>query len=66
MQITRVSIISGIERTRELDITQTEYDAWWDGMLIQNAMPNLTHDEREFVVSGITPEEWDAEYGVAA
>ena len=26
--------------------------------LIQNAMPNLSADEREFLMTGITPEEW--------
>ena len=28
-------------------------------MLIQQAMPNLTADEREFIKTGITPQEWD-------
>jgi hypothetical protein len=26
---------------------------------VQNAMPNLSADEREFIMSGITPTEWD-------
>ena len=32
---------------------------WLDGMLIQAAMPNLDADQREFVKTGITPEEWE-------
>jgi hypothetical protein len=32
-------------------------------MLIQDAMPNLTSDEREFIVSGITKDEWDSVFG---
>jgi hypothetical protein len=28
-------------------------------MLIQEAMPNLTPDEREFIKTGITNDEWD-------
>jgi len=41
-----------------LNITMDQYDAWQGGELIQNAMPNLTADEREFLMTGITPEEW--------
>jgi hypothetical protein len=26
---------------------------------VQNAMPNLSADEREFIMTGITPTEWD-------
>jgi hypothetical protein len=25
-------------------------------------MPNLTADEREFIMTGITPDEWDAAF----
>lgn len=30
---------------------------------IQNAFPFLTPDEREFLITGITPTEWDEEMG---
>jgi len=36
-----------------------DYDAWQKGKLIQNAMPYLTPSEREFLMTGITAEEWD-------
>ena len=29
-------------------------------MLIQDAMPRLNENEREFIISGITKEEWDS------
>ncbi len=32
--------------------------AWRDGALIQNAFPTLSADEREFLLTGCTPEEW--------
>ena len=32
---------------------------------IQDAMPNLTPDEREFIKTGITPKEWDEMFGDA-
>lgn len=59
MLITRTSKISGIERTIDLPITQEQLENWYNGMLVQDAFPNLTDSEREFILSGITDEEWD-------
>jgi hypothetical protein len=52
-------MISGIERTMDIPVTQEQLDNWNQGMLIQDAMPNLTPDEREFIKTGITNDEWD-------
>ena len=62
MKITKVSILSKIERSLELDVTAEEIKAWKSGMLIQDAMPRLNTDEREFMMSGITAEEWEKHY----
>lgn len=59
MKITRTSNYSGITRTIDLPVTQEQIDAWENGMLIQNAMPTLSPDDREFLRTGITPDEWD-------
>ena len=59
MLITRKSLVSNIERTKDLNITQEQYDAWQNGMLIQNAMPHLSAEDREFLITGMTQEEWD-------
>ena len=59
MQITRKSFMTGVERTKEIDCTQEQIDAWLGGTLAQNAFPNLSADDREFIMSGITSEEWD-------
>lgn len=59
MKITRTSRYSGIQRTIDLNVTQEQIDAWEKGALIQNAMPHLSLDDREFLKTGITPEEWD-------
>jgi hypothetical protein len=59
MKITRTSQITGIERTLDLDITEEQYQRWESGELIQKVMPNLTEDEREFIITGISKEEWD-------
>ena len=60
MIIKRTSVISGIERQMDLDITPEQVAAWKAGGLIQNVFPSLTVDEREFIQTGSTPEEWDA------
>ena len=47
-----------------IDVSYAQVVAWEDGgELIQNAMPNLTDNEREFLMTGITPEEWDDMFG---
>jgi len=58
MEITRTSMYSGITRSRLLDITEEQLAAYDNGALIQNAFPNLTDEEREFFMTGITPNEW--------
>jgi hypothetical protein len=62
MQITRTSMISNVTRTLELDVTQEQMDAWVNGQLIQNAMPNLSADEREFILTGMWDDEWESMY----
>jgi hypothetical protein len=57
------SPFTGIEHEQEIDVTVEQIQAWRDGALIQNAMPNLTADEREFIKTGITAEEWDKYVG---
>lgn len=59
MKITRTSMLSGITRTMDLPVTQKDYDAWENGALIQHAMPYLSEDDREFILTGITADEWD-------
>lgn len=59
MKITKTSSLSGVERTMDLPITEEQLKSWEDGMLIQNAMPNLTSEQREFLITGVIQEEWD-------
>lgn len=35
------------------------YKQWIQGELIQNAFARLNPDQREFIKTGITPEQWD-------
>ena len=62
MKITKVSMLSKIERSIDLDVTAEEIKAWKSGMLIQDAMPRLNENEREFIMTGITAEEWEKQY----
>ena len=63
MLITKKSIFSGEWNTMDIPVTQSQIDAWYGGELIQNAMPNLSADEREFIKSGIPSHEWDSMFG---
>jgi 7,8-dihydro-6-hydroxymethylpterin-pyrophosphokinase len=60
MKVTRKSQASGETRTMDLDITQQQLIDYEKGMKIQYAFPNLTTSEREFFMTGITEEEWNA------
>ena len=59
MLITRTSPFSGKTISLEIPVTQAQLDAWQSGVFIQDAMPNISADDREFIKTGITPEEWD-------
>ena len=61
--ITRKSMISGVVNTLEVDCTEEQIELWQAGMKIQDAMPDVPAPLREFVKSGITPEEWRVMFG---
>ena len=54
-----MSEITGISHTMDLDVTEEQLIDWRNGKLIQKVMSHLTREEREFLITGITPEEWD-------
>lgn len=58
MKITRTSGLTGAINTRDLDITPAQYTQYLSGTLAQLAFPHLSSDDREFLITGITPEEW--------
>jgi len=62
MQITNSNPFYG-ESTMEIDVTLEQISAWKSGVLIQDAMPNLSSEEREFLISGFTPEQWEETFG---
>lgn len=60
MKITRKSEATGVENTLDLPVTQAQLDDYYvKGMLLQDAFPLLPAEQREFIKTGITPEEWE-------
>lgn len=62
-EFTRTSPISGKTRTISLDATEDQWAAYDKGDLIQRALPHLSDGEREFIMTGITDDEWDGAFG---
>jgi hypothetical protein len=58
MQITRKSMITGLEHTLDLPVTPEQMAAYENGALLQVAFPDLDAPNREFIKTGVTPEEW--------
>jgi hypothetical protein len=67
MLITNISQLSGKETTMELDVTYEQMERFenrrQNGEYVQTIFPNLTAPEREFILSGITPTEWEQMFG---
>lgn len=60
MLISRTSTLTGVVNTMDLPVTLEEIKAWEQSRaLVQRSFPHLTSDQREFLISGATPEEWD-------
>ena len=58
MRIIRRSLVSGETNVMDLPVTKMQLQEWKNGGLIQNVFPDLTPDQREFIQTGITPNEW--------
>lgn len=58
MRVTRRSQLTGRTTTRDLPITDAQVQAYLKGGLVQEVFPHLTAGDREFLVTGITEQEW--------
>ena len=63
MLIEKVSMLTNKGHIREIDVSREQVAHWQGGMLIQAAMPNLSIADREFLMTGVTPEEWINTFG---
>lgn len=66
--ITRRSDLTGVTRQMQMPIPISKWDRWLstppsERPHIQDYFPELTSDQREFIMTGITPEEWDEAFG---
>jgi len=56
-RITKPCRITGKSHT--VFTTREQYNRWRGGELIQACMPELTAEDREFLISGMSPDGWD-------
>lgn len=63
MKITRTSQFTKRLHTMDLDVTTEQLAEHENGVSAQRAFPNLSAPEREFLLTGVTPEEWAATFG---
>lgn len=59
MLITRTSALSGIIRTIDMPVNEEDMKRYENGALVQDAFPYLSPGQREFIMTGATPEEWN-------
>lgn len=59
MIITRRSPLTGKDNQLDIPVTKEQLELWSTGVHIQDAMPNLTPGQREFLMTGYTEEDWD-------
>ena len=57
--IERKSPLTGKVNALAITMDPADYLAWQNGALIQEALPYLTTDEREFIKTGLIGDEWD-------
>jgi len=59
VNITRKSPLTGKVTIMDLPVTVAQLELWQvKRVLIQDAMPQLTNEQREFIMTGYTPEDW--------
>jgi hypothetical protein len=60
MIITRTNPFNAAEiNTMDLPVTLDQVDAYMQGVLVQDAFPQLDAAQREFIKTGITDDIWD-------
>lgn len=62
MKLTKTNFL-GKTNTMQLNISEEEFEEcnkkYQSGMAVQDAFPMLNANEREFILTGLTPEEWN-------
>lgn len=64
MKIKRSSTLTGKTHILEIDVTHEQLiDYYYRVKLLQQAFPNIPAPLREFIKTGITPQEWKETFG---
>ena len=64
MKVTKFSIVQMKNVTMEIDCTPEQLDRFnRRAGLIQDIMPDVPSSQREFLISGTTPEDWQVLFG---
>lgn len=56
-------MLTGKMHVLDIPVTMDQINKWENGALIQDAMPNLSKSQREFIMTGSTKEEWEKAFG---
>ena len=59
MLVSKEHMVTGKINTLDLDVTHDQLIRWRSGEHIQKVMPHLSAEEREFLISGLLPGEYD-------
>ena len=60
VRVHKQSCITGNHNSMVLPTRQGELEHWEENMiLVQDAFPHFTSEQREFLISGSTPNEWN-------
>lgn len=67
MLVTKTSQITGKTNTMDINVTIAQLDRIdirsYTKELIQDIVPDISKEEREFLMTGITPDEWKNMFG---
>lgn len=63
MKITRKSVITGTQRTRDIPVNPEDMVSYSSGLgSMDDLMPYLNYIDRDFILSGITQKEWSVAF----
>tara|TARA_Y100001972_G_C7591339_1_gene296390 strand:- start:712 stop:930 length:219 start_codon:yes stop_codon:yes gene_type:complete len=62
-EIEKQSPLTGKINIMEIEMNPEDYVRWQNTAVnIQDALPYLSVDEREFLISGVSPDDWEQMY----
>ena len=64
LTVVKLSYLTGKQNQMVLPVTQEQISRWAGGELVQDVFPDLDENQREFLITGITPDEWENALGV--